>query len=67
MFIVINVKTSKPQYKLDKLPEGGDIYLLINVNGSRYKRMKCRFTGTKKMPSISDVGILTVASGMNGC
>lgn len=48
----VKVKTAKPKEKPYKLTDGGGMYLLINVNGSKYWRMKYRFAGKEKMLSI---------------
>lgn len=48
----IKVKTAKPMDKAYKLTDGGGMYLLINVNGSKYWRLKYRYAGKEKMLSI---------------
>lgn len=48
----IKIKTAKPLDKPYKLSDSGGLYLIVNFNGSKYWRMKCRFTGKEKMLSI---------------
>ena len=53
------VKQAKPREKDYKLADGGGLFLLIKKNGSKYWRLKYRFTGKEKLlalgvyPSIS--------------
>lgn len=46
------VDTAKPKDKTYKLADGGGMYLQINVNGSKYWRMKYRFAGKEKKLSF---------------
>lgn len=46
------VDTAKPKDKIYKLADGGGMYLQINVNGSKYWRMKYRFAGKEKKLSF---------------
>ncbi|HGY3714694.1 TPA: tyrosine-type recombinase/integrase [Citrobacter gillenii] len=46
------VETAKPKDKIYKLADGGGLYLQVNVNGSKYWRMKYRFSGKEKKLSF---------------
>ncbi|AKE59359.1 integrase [Citrobacter amalonaticus Y19] len=46
------VDTSKPREKIYKLADGGGLYLQVNPNGSKYWRMKYRFSGKEKKLSF---------------
>lgn len=46
------VDTAKPKEKAYKLSDGGGLYLQVNVNGSKYWRLKYRFAGKEKKLSF---------------
>lgn len=46
------VDTAKPREKAYKLADGGGLYLQVNVNGSKYWRLKYRFAGREKKLSF---------------
>jgi len=46
------IDTAKPKEKIYKLADGGGLYLQVNVNGSKYWRMKYRFAGKEKKLSF---------------
>ncbi|MEQ5222385.1 integrase arm-type DNA-binding domain-containing protein [Providencia alcalifaciens] len=46
------VDTAKPREKAYKMADGGGLYLQININGSKYWRMKYRFAGKEKKLSF---------------
>ncbi|SFU65614.1 protein of unknown function [Xenorhabdus koppenhoeferi] len=46
------VETVKPQDKDFKLSDGGGLYLLVKVNGSKYWRLKYRIAGKEKLLAI---------------
>ncbi|MGE4867055.1 tyrosine-type recombinase/integrase [Yersinia enterocolitica] len=46
------VETSKPKDNDYKLADGGGLYLLVKINGSKYWRMKYRFAGKEKKLSL---------------
>lgn len=48
----IKIKTAKPKDKPYKLADGEGMYLLVNINGSKYWRMKYRIAGKEKILSI---------------
>lgn len=55
------VETSKPKEKIYKLFDGGGLYLQINPNGSKYWRMKYRFSGKEKKLSFGIYPDITLA------
>ena len=55
------VSTAKPTDKPYKLSDGGGLYLLVNPNGSRYWRMKYRYSGKEKLLSIGVYPDVTLA------
>lgn len=55
------VETSKPTEKIYKLFDGGGLYLQINPNGSKYWRMKYRFSGKEKKLSFGTYPDITLA------
>jgi len=46
------IKNSKPREKDYKLFDGKGLFLLIKKNGSRYWRLKYRFSGKEKLMSL---------------
>ncbi|CAM3638827.1 integrase [Xenorhabdus thuongxuanensis] len=46
------VDTAKPKEKPYKLADGGELYLLVNPNGSRYWRLKYRIAGKEKLLAL---------------
>ena len=46
------VKQAKPRDKAFKLSDGGGLFLLVNLNGSRYWRLKYRLHGKEKTFAI---------------
>lgn len=46
------VDTTKPRDKPYKLADGGGLYLLINVNGAKYWRLKYRIAGKEKLLAL---------------
>ncbi|EOF5350951.1 tyrosine-type recombinase/integrase [Salmonella enterica] len=55
------ISTAKPTDKPYKLSDGGGLYLLVNPNGSRYWRMKYRYSGKEKLLSIGVYPDVTLA------
>ncbi len=48
----IKVRTAKPQDKSYKLSDSGGLFLLINVTGAKYWRLKYRYEGKEKLLAI---------------
>lgn len=46
------IRNSKPKDKAFKLSDGGGLYLLVNLNGSRWWRVDYRFDGKRKTLSM---------------
>ena len=46
------IRNSKPKDKAFKLSDGGGLYLLVNLNGSRWWRFDYRFDGKRKTLSM---------------
>ncbi|MDE9545209.1 tyrosine-type recombinase/integrase [Xenorhabdus bovienii] len=55
------VETVKPQDKDFKLSDGGGLYLLVKVNGSKYWRLKYRIAGKEKLLAIGTFPLVTLA------
>ena len=55
------VDTAKPKEKPYKLSDGGGLFLLVNINGSRYWRLKYRIAGKEKLLSIGVYPDITLA------
>ncbi|MEQ1969770.1 integrase arm-type DNA-binding domain-containing protein, partial [Xenorhabdus nematophila] len=55
------VETVKPQEKDFKLSDGGGLYLLVKVNGSKYWRLKYRIAGKEKLLAIGTFPLVTLA------
>ena len=46
------IRASKPGEKPYKLPDSGNMFLLVHPNGSRYWRLRYRFQGKEKMLAL---------------
>lgn len=46
------IRNAKPADKPQKLADGGNLYLLLNPNGSRWWRLKYRAGGKEKLLSL---------------
>lgn len=46
------IRNAKPTDKVQKLSDGGGLYLLLNPNGSRWWRLKYRYSGKEKLLSL---------------
>lgn len=46
------VATAKPRDKAYRFADGGGLYIMVNINGSKYWRMKYLFTGKEKKLSF---------------
>lgn len=55
------VETAKPKEKSYKLFDGGGLYLEVTAKGSRYWRMKYRFSGKEKRLAFGVFPIVTLA------
>ncbi|MBD2805433.1 integrase arm-type DNA-binding domain-containing protein, partial [Xenorhabdus sp. ZM] len=55
------VETVKPQDKDFKLSDGGGLYLLVKVNGSKYWRLKYRIAGKEKLLAIGTFPLISLA------
>ena len=42
------IRAAKPDEKPYKIPDSGNIFLLVHSNGSRYWRLRYRFLGKEK-------------------
>ncbi len=49
------VSAARPKDKPYKLSDGGGLYLLVHPGGSRYWRLKYRFSGKEKLLSLGVV------------
>ncbi|GAA0513667.1 tyrosine-type recombinase/integrase [Tatumella terrea] len=59
------VETAKPKEKPYKLSDGGGLYLLVNLNGSRYWRLKYRVSGKEKLLSVGVYPDVTLSDARN--
>lgn len=48
----ITIRTAKPKDKPYKLADGDGMFLYVQPNGSRYWRLKYRFTGKEKLLAL---------------
>lgn len=48
----LELKQTKPQASNVKLYDGGGLYLLIQTNGARYRRMRYRYAEKEKLLAI---------------
>ncbi|PHM61157.1 tyrosine-type recombinase/integrase [Xenorhabdus ishibashii] len=55
------VETVKPQDKDFKLSDGGGLYLLVKITGSKYWRLKYRIAGKEKLLAIGTFPLITLA------
>ncbi|MEG0432417.1 MAG: tyrosine-type recombinase/integrase [Morganella sp. (in: enterobacteria)] len=55
------VETAKPKEKSYKLFDGGGLYLEVTAKGSRYWRMKYRFSGKEKRLAFGVFPVVTLA------
>ena len=53
------IKAAKPSDKPYKLPDEKGMYLLINPNGSKYFRLKYRFSGKEKVLALGSSAFST--------
>ncbi len=53
------VKKAKPEAKLYKMADGGGMFLLVQLNGGKWWRLKYRFGGKEKLLSFGQVLALT--------
>ena len=58
----IQIKNAKPKDKPYKLSDGGGLYVLIGINGSKYWRMKYRYRGKEKALSLGVYPVVTLAT-----
>lgn len=49
------ISSAKAKDNPCKLSDGGGLYLLINPGGSRYWRLKYRFSGKEKLLSLGGI------------
>lgn len=61
----IKIKAAKSLEKPCKLSDSGGLYLLVNRNGSKYRRLKYRFAGKEKTLSIGVYPQVTLAEARN--
>jgi len=47
-----DIRNAEPQDKPAKLSDGGELFLLVNPNGSKYWRMKYRYDGKEKLLAL---------------
>ncbi len=59
---VPSIKTAKPGDKARKLADGDGLYLLINPSGSRWWRLKYRYSGEEKLLHLGSYPITSLAS-----
>lgn len=58
----LQIKNAKPKDKPYKLSDGGGLYVLIGVNGSKYWRMKYRYRGKEKALAIGVYPVVSLAT-----
>jgi integrase len=58
----LQCKNAKPAERPYKLADSGGLYLLVNTNGSRWWRLKYRFTGKEKLLALGVYPSVSLAS-----
>ena len=48
----VKVRSAKPEAKAYKLTDGGGMVLLVHPSGSKYWRLRYRFSGKEKMLAL---------------
>jgi len=46
------IRNAKPKDKQYKIADGGGLHLLVKPNGSKYWRLKYRYTGKEKVLAL---------------
>jgi hypothetical protein len=57
----IVIRKARPESKALKFADGGELYLLLNPNGSRWWRLDYRFDGKRKTLSLGIYPVVTLA------